>query len=161
MELPEWFDYQLRSTLDGFIWAVHQVPKERCYAPPPAALGEWSAAQHVFHMLDYEENFAMPSMSQWLGVPPVIREEFERGKEQSLPLMEKMLSQFEHVRELEIGMLPKFELSAWNAIEKTTFWGDISLEWLVRKTYQHTLEHSHNILGLSLFWDSALKRGAH
>jgi len=28
MELSQWFDYQLRSTLDGFIWAVNQLPKE-------------------------------------------------------------------------------------------------------------------------------------
>jgi len=161
MELSQWFDYQLRSTLDGFIWAVRQVPKERLYTLPPTQLGEWSAAQHVFHMLEYEETFALPTMAQWLGVPPVIPEEGERAINQNPPPIDEMLSQFEQVREAEISMLPKFEPLAWDTVKRTTFWGDVSLYWLVCKTYQHTLEHTHNILGLTLFWDSAIKHGSH
>ena len=159
MELSQWFDYQLRSTLDGFVWAVHQVPKERLYTLPPAQLGEWSAVQHVSHMLDYEERYALPSMSQWLGVPAVIPEEMEKGVEQSPPSIEERLAQFKQVREAEISMLPKFEPMAWDIVKRTTFWGDVSLYWLVCKTYQHTVEHTHNILSLTLFWDSTNKRG--
>jgi len=55
MELSKWFEYQLQSTLDGFIWAVQQLPKERLYSSPPPALGEWSASQHILHMLEYEK----------------------------------------------------------------------------------------------------------
>ena len=161
MDLSQWFDYQLRSTLDGFIWAVHQVPKERLYTLPPTPLGEWSAAQHVFHMLEYEERFALPSMYQWLGVPPGIPEEGEKGIEQNPPQIEEKLSQFERVREAEISMLPKFDSITWSTIQKTTFWGDVSLYWLVCKTYQHTVEHTHNVLGLTLFWDRTINRGAH
>ena len=159
MELAQWFDYQLRSTLDGFIWAVRQLPKERLYTLPPTQLGEWSAAQHVAHMLEYEDKFALPTMSQWLGGPRAIPEENEKAANQKPPPIEEMLAQFEQVREIEIGMLPKFEPMAWDTIKRTTFWGDVSLYWLVCKTYQHTVEHTHNILSLTLFWNRTVKHG--
>src|SRR5215510_5863659 len=114
MELSEWFGYQLRSTLDGFIWAVHQVPEERLHVLPPTALGEWSAAQHVFHMLDYEERLVLPSMSQWLGVPPVIPEESETDEE--APSIEEILSRLERVRQAQMSMLPKFNHDSWGTV---------------------------------------------
>lgn len=158
MELSKWFDYQLRNTLDGFIWAVQQLPTERLYAPPPTPLGEWSAAQHVFHMLEYEERLALPTMHQWLGAPPVTRNEDENQSEQALPPIEEMLLQFERIRREEISLLPRFSQEAWDTKQKTTFWGDVSLYWLVCKTYQHTTEHTHDILRLMLFWDRILDR---
>ena len=161
MELSKWFEYQLKSTLDGFIWAVHQVPSERLHKLPPAFLGEWSAAQHVFHMLEYEERMVLPSMSQWLGVPPVIPEELEKAAEQHPPSVEEKLAEFERVRQAEINMLPKFDSAAWETIQRTTFWGDISLYWLVGKTYQHTAEHTHNVLSLTLFWDGDSRHASH
>jgi hypothetical protein len=161
MELSQWFDYQLRSTLDGFVWAVRQVPQERLYTLPPASLGEWSAAQHVSHMLDYEERLALPSMAQWLGVPPVIPEDSERGIEQDPPSLDGKLAQFEQVRQAEISLLSKFDHDAWGKVMRTTFWGDVSLFWLVCKTYQHTAEHTHNVLSLTLFWDTTIRRPAH
>ena len=153
MELSQWFDYQLRSTLDGFVWAVRQVPEDRLYTLPPTALGEWSAAQHVFHMLDYEERLALPSMSQWLGVPAAIPED-EHVIEQGPRQVDAKLAQFERVRQAEINLLSKFDLDAWRTVMRTTFWGDVSLFWLVCKTYQHTAEHTHNVLSLTLFWDT-------
>lgn len=159
MELSKWFDYQLRSTLDGFIWAVQQLPAERWSAIPPAPLGEWSAAEHVFHILEYEERLALPSMHQWLGAPPAGRH-VNQGK-QDLPPIEEMLTRFERVRHEEIDLLPKFSEAAWNSKQRTTFWGDVSLYWLVCKTYQHITEHTHDILRFSLFWDRILERMAH
>ena len=161
MNLSEWFEDQLRSTLDGFVWAVHQLPRERWYMPPPAPLGEWSAAQHVFHMLDYEERLALPTMYQWIGAPAVLPEEVEVRKRQERPPIEDLLAQFEKVRRTEIGLLSKFDASVWTTIRKTTFWGDVSLYWLVCKTYQHTAEHTHNVLGLTLFWDRITELMAH
>jgi hypothetical protein len=156
MELSKWFDYQLHSTLDGFIWAVQQLPTERLYAIPPAPLGEWPAAQHIFHMLEYEERLALPSMHQWLGAPPVIR--YQNQGEQDLPVVKEMLARFERVRHEEIGLLPKFSQEAWEEKQNTTFWGEVSLYWLICKTYQHTTEHTHDVLRLSLFWDRILAR---
>lgn len=160
MDLAKWFDYQLRSTLDGFLWSVQQLPKERWYVLPPAPLGEWSAAQHIFHMLTYEQRLALPAMYQWLGAPPVTREVDSKQVEQELPSMEEMLSQFKQVRETEIAMLSKFEDADWESLRSTIFWGDVSLYWLVCKTYQHTNEHTHDILRLGLFWDRIIARMA-
>jgi len=158
MELSKWFGYQLRSTLDGFIWSVQQLAEERWYTAPPRELGEWSAAQHVLHMLVYEQSLALPSMYQWLGAPPVVREADRENVEENFPLMDEMLSQFRQVRESEIGLLARFEAKDWNSLRRTTFWGEVSLYWLVCKTYQHTAEHTHDILSLSLFWDRILGR---
>jgi len=161
MELSQWFEYQLRSTLDGFVWAVQQVPEQHLYFPPPPQLGEWSAVQHVVHLLEYEERFALPTMSQWLGVPPVIPEEMERPVEPNPPLVEEKLAQLKQVRQAEISLLSKFDPADWNTVRRTTFWGDVSLFWVVCKTYQHTAEHTHNVLSLILFWDTTIKRPAH
>ena len=161
MELSQWFDYQLRCTLDGFVWSVQQVPEERLYFAPPPQLGEWSAAQHVVHLLEYEESFALPAMSQWLGVPPVIPEELERSVEPNPPLVAEKLAQLQQVRQAEIILLYKFDPADWKTVRRTTFWGDVSLFWVVCKTFQHTAEHTHNVLALTLFWDTTIKRPAH
>src|SRR5919109_1352185 len=102
MKMSQWFEYQLRSTLDGFIWAVGQLPEERFYARPPAALGEWSASQHIFHILEYEKNLALPSMHQWLGAPPAVRKQQEWNDQQNPPTVAEMLIEFEQVRQTEI-----------------------------------------------------------
>lgn len=109
MELSKWFDYQLQSTLDGFSWAFQQLPRERLHGIPPIPLGEWSAAQHLSHMLEYEEKLALPTMHQWLGAPPVVPEEGDENSKQSLPPIEVMLVHFKQVRKAEIGLLSKFE----------------------------------------------------
>jgi hypothetical protein len=160
MELSQWFDYQLRSTLDGFIWAVSQLPEERLYVPPSTPLGEWSAAQHIAHILDYEKRLALPTMYQWLGEQPIISAEVEYHIEKNLPPVNEMLSQFEKVRKTEIGLLSSFDHAAWNSMQRTTVWGEVSLYWLVCKTYQHTLEHIHDVLRLVLFWDRTIERMA-
>ena len=64
MELSQWFDSQFHSSMEGFVWAVQQLPAERLQIVPPIQLGAWSAAQHVFHMLDYEERFVLPIMAR-------------------------------------------------------------------------------------------------
>jgi hypothetical protein len=158
MELAQWFDTQLRSTLDGFIWAIEQIPEERRYSIPPDPLGEWRAAQHVFQMLYYEGKLALPSMSQWLGAPTPAREEAREDLWYKPPAMEEMLDQFRAVRLEEIVLLPAFESSAWQELKVTTFWGEVSLAWLVGKTYQHTLDHTQDLLRFSLFWDRVVKR---
>lgn len=154
MDLSDWFDDQLKSSADGFVWAVEQVPIERRLLSPPAPLGEWSTARQVFHMFYYEQKVALPSMRQWLGEPFKLSgkeynedEAWGDGKD-----LETMLSDFRTVRAEQIVLLPQFDESTWNET-RPTVWGDVTLKWVVTKTYQHTAEHTHNVLSTALFWD--------
>jgi hypothetical protein len=158
MEPVNWFDEQLRSTLGGFLWAVRQVPQERLYAAPPLRLGEWSAARHVFHMLHYEQSLALPSMKQWLGEPLPARGEQEDDAWTQAPQIGTMLEQFETVRQEQIDLLPRVDERAWMTPQPTTFWGEVSLYWIVCKTYQHTLDHTNTLLQFALFWDRILEQ---
>jgi hypothetical protein len=158
MEPLNWFDEQLRSTLGGFLWAVRQVPQERLDAAPPLRLGEWSARRHVFHMLHYEQSLALPSMKQWLGGPMPSEGEGEEEAWAHAPQTGAMLEQFQTVRREQIDLLPRFDERAWIKPQPTTFWGEVSLYWIVCKTYQHTLDHTNTLLSFALFWDRILER---
>jgi hypothetical protein len=100
-------------------------------------------------------------MYQWLGESPVIIPEgIGETIEPGTHSMEEMLWEFEQVRRAEIDLLPKFDPAAWNSTQKTTVWDEVSLYWLVCKTYQYALDHTKNILALSLFWDRIAARTA-
>jgi DinB superfamily len=156
MDLSQWFTDQLSSGADGFIWAVEQVPEERRLHAPPKPLGEWNAARHVFHMLYYEQNVAVPSMKIWLGVPFTVTDQDDdedaawgEGKDQDL---ETILTDFRRVRAEQLELLPRFTEQLWQETRKT-IWGDKTLQWVVSKTFQHTAEHIHDVMRIALFWD--------
>ena len=69
MDLSRWFQDQLRGGLDGFAWALQQLPQQRHSATPPPALGEWPARRHLFHLLFYEQQIALPALRWWLDGP--------------------------------------------------------------------------------------------
>jgi hypothetical protein len=158
MDLSTWFHSQLQASAEGFIWGVEQVPLERRYARPPGPLGEWTAARHIFHMAYYERTIALPSMHQWLGGsrPSVddADEDIAWGGSQDL---DSLLSQFRAVRAEQIALLPRFEPALWEE-RREAVWGPVTLRWVVSKTYQHTCEHSHDVLCLALFWDIYARR---
>jgi hypothetical protein len=56
------------------------------------------------------------------------------------------------VRAQQIALLPDFSPSAWDETREMG-WGPVTLLWVVTKTYQHTCEHTHDVLRLRLFWD--------
>jgi hypothetical protein len=149
----QWFHDQLQASADGLVWAAEQVPLERRMAQPPAGLGEWTAARHLFHMMYYEQHFALPAMRQWLGEPfdfPEILDENEAwgdGVELS-----QALAGFREVRGEQIALLSQFDEGAWQE-KRDTVWGPVTLLWVVSKTYQHTAEHASTILQIALFWD--------
>jgi hypothetical protein len=149
-----WFQQQLQVSADGFSWAVTQVPPVRLYCQPPQGLGEWTAARHLFHMLDYERQIALPVMQQWLGAAEVLvnwDEEAGWRANCGAPI-EDLLDQFRAVRSEQIGLLSQFSEHAWHELQMTG-WGPIPLLWLVSKTYQHTNEHTSDVLRMALFWD--------
>jgi hypothetical protein len=154
MDTTAWFQTQLQAGAEGFAWAVSQVPAERQTRTPPAGLSEWTVARHVFHLMFYEREVALPSMRQWLG---------QALDEASVPdedvawdaraLVAELLEQFQHGRAAQVALLGQMPAGAWDE-PKATLWGQRSLHWVMTKTYQHTAEHVHNVLSLALFWDA-------
>jgi hypothetical protein len=153
MDLSAWFQTQLQAGGQGFAWAVAQVPPERQMRTPPPGLGEWSAARHAFHLLFYERELALPSMRAWLGQP------FDRAE---LPdedvawdaraAVPDLLAQFEQVRAAQLEVLRGLPAGVWEA-PRMAVWGEVPLRWVMTKTFQHTAEHTHNVLSLALYWD--------
>lgn len=156
MNFSEWFHDQLQTSAAGFVWGAQQVPNARRNIRPPEALGEWTAARHIFHMVFYEQNIALPSMLQWLGKPLPVKGRAEdtawgEGNED----VESLLAEFKRVRGEQVQLLARFDDQAWNST-CGTIWGPVTLSWVVSKTYQHTAEHTSDILRIALFWDSWL-----
>jgi hypothetical protein len=56
------------------------------------------------------------------------------------------------------ALLTRLDAGAWRAA-RTTVWGDMPLRWVVAKTYQHTAEHTNDILRIALFWDTCVGTG--
>ena len=159
MDLSEWFSMQLNASAEGFLWAVEQVPVERRLVTPPAGLGEWNVPRHAFHMASYEQHVALPSMQLWVGEPRSLTDiEFDDDVawEEGMAL-EPILQDFRAVRAEQILLLQHYKEETWEE-KRTTVWGDVTLKWVVTKTYQHTCEHTHDVLRLALFWDGYQRR---
>lgn len=154
MDLSSWFSYQLKACGEGFVWAVEQVPIERRDIAPPAVFGEWSVARHIFHLLYYERTLALPHMHHWLDEPlPSFEGRDEQGawQQESSKSIEQLLSEFQQIRADELALLPHLNEPLWKQ-EGPCIWGNVTMQWIVTKTYQHTADHTNTILQMALFW---------
>lgn len=159
MDLSEWFTAQLQPGADGFVWGMQQVPEERWYATPPGprgGLGVWVAARHAFHLLYYEREVALPAMRHWLGGPSPEFDAYHHDDEdvawQRAPDLARVLHEFRAGRAAQIALLPRIGQALWRE-GRETGWGQVTLRWIVSKTYQHTAEHLNDVLRIALFWD--------
>jgi len=158
MDFNRWFSRQLQASADGFVWAVNEVPEARRYVSPPKPFGEWSVARHVFHMLYYERECALPSMRQWLGEPLLDESLYnEDGNWSEDRQIEMMLTEFQAIRAKQIAILTQFDPTNWEEARETV-WGQVPLKWVVGKTFQHTAEHTNDVGRMALFWDFFLAR---
>jgi len=160
MDLTQWFTDQLNSSTAGFIWSVEQVPSERRLLKPPKLLGEWSTARHVFHMLYYEQNAVVPSMKIWLDEEFILdkggyNEDAAWSDDKDL---ESMLADFRRVRAEQLEVIARFKEQQWHETRPTYFWGEVTLLWLVSKTFQHTAEHINDVMRMALFWEAYERR---
>jgi len=95
-------------------------------------------------------------MYQWLGKPlPLegVAEDVAWGE--GSDNVENLLAGFTKVRNEQMQLLARFDDLTWNSIRET-IWGVVTLRWVVSKTFQHTAEHTGDILRIALFWDSWL-----
>lgn len=63
----------------------------------------------------------------------------------------KFIEHFRAARASQLVMLPYFDEQAWDTSRDAT-WGNVTLRWIVTKTFQHTAEHTNDILKMALFW---------
>jgi len=155
MNTSEWFIYQLKASGEGFVWAVEQVPVERQTSSPPKGFGEWSVARHIFHMLYYERELALPHMRHWLGSPQppfdAYKEDEAWEKGAHSASIDHLLQEFQQTRAAQIALLPDFDEALWNEV-RVSAWGEKSIRWIVSKTFQHTADHTNTVLCMALFW---------
>lgn len=157
MDFTHWFQENLQTSANGFVWGTEQVLEARRYTQPPKGLGEWTVARHVFHLWYYEQTIALPSMQQWLGgtIPALEDSDEDIAWSKTQDRVESLLEKFRNVRAEQIALLPKFDSTDWNNTREAV-WGPVTLLWVVSKTYQHTAEHINDVMRISLFWDAYL-----
>jgi len=168
---------RLEETARILEWAVAQVPAQRLLQEPPHGrhpqsdkgyktfFGDWSAYRLLFHVVFYEEAYALPTMKHWLGEPhpgvdlinpdPSVEEaawrvELERGAD--LPAL---LERFRALRQEQIRVLEGIPATEWFREKVDTSRGPVSAAFVVAKTVQHTLDHSNALMRNALYWDRA------
>jgi hypothetical protein len=170
---------QLASTAQAIEWAVGLVPAARQFEVPPhpkhpkvtpgfkTYFGEWSAARLLYHLLHYEEQYALPTMKHWLGGehPPadLITPDSEAEAQAWAQAMEagtpfdSLLELFRAVRGEQIGLVQSIPEAAREQERVDTEFGRVSAAYAVTKTIQHTFEHGDAILRNALYWDRTLE----
>jgi hypothetical protein len=151
MERAQWWTQRLQGSLDNFLWAVDQIPAERQFVAPRE--GRWPAARILFHLGWYEHHIALPQMRQWFGepAPPATSQEEDAATEEqdwnggTGHTIAAMTSTLQAVRADEVALVVQAPDDLWLQ-ERAALWGTKSLQWVVTKTFQHTLEHTDEIL---------------
>jgi len=157
MLLSQWFHQQLQTSTDGFLWAVEQIPQERHYLPPGP--DKWSVARIVYHMLCYDQLIGLPTLYQWVGGScPVVGSPEDDGDIEEINWnngegheVQTMNAEFKRLRAEQLALIQQLPEQAWSE-ERRAIWGSVTLQWVVTKTYQHTLEHTSEILRSYLWW---------
>lgn len=126
----------------------------RHYCRPPKGLGDWSVARHVFHMLDYERQIAVPVMQQWLGAPPAVVGWEEEASWQANCRFRPSRSSWKNSGPCASSRLlcsPDWGAHLARAANDGLGTGPVVLGG--SKTYQHTNEHTSDVLCMALNWD--------
>jgi hypothetical protein len=168
-----WFRYQLQASADAFIWAFSRIPPAfREEVPPdttsmegwpPAYLGTWPPARHVWHITEYERHLAIPAMRLWLDDKKPSGEAWpdddgawnavqDRG-------LDALADAFRQVRQQQIDLLDQLSGTDW-LTPRQTGWGPQPLSMVVTKTFQHTYEHGDTLLRMGLWWAEILAEKA-
>ncbi len=167
MQFSQWFYQQLQASTKGFLWAVEQIPKERQFLQPNP--DKWSVARLLYHMVDYDQLIGLPTLCQWVDGPSPLagltgsaeedaaREEaqWQNGEGHDV---QAMIADFNMLRAEQFALIQHFPEQAWSE-ERNAIWGPVTLQWAVTKTYQHTLEHTDEILRAYL-WEKRRNHGA-
>ena len=167
---------QLEETAQIIDWAMKSVPDERLLEDPPhfthpettdnvkKYFGSWSVYRILFHLLHYEESAALPNLTLWLDESERMKRScggenkaYQEALMNELSL-QTLLDRFHLVRKKQIDVLNRITKVQWTEKRANTNWGNVTIEFIITKSVQHTLEHGNKILRNVLFWDSHLRR---
>ena len=147
---PDFFRRQVEANTEALVWAVGEVGEARLQVAPPVLLGEWPAARHLFHLLYYEREVAVPSLRLWFGAPYPDFDGYDEPAAWAVaPNSGAVLAQIEGLRAEQLDLISKADDAIW-AEARHTPWGERTLCWVVSKTLQHALEHTNNLLKIAL-----------
>lgn len=150
----------LRQSVEDFAWAVEQMPADLRTLSSPRHPDDWAVDRHCFHLLAYERYIALPSMRQWSDGAPLpderdIPDEDALWADSTLNRdVDTLLAELRAVRAAQLALLARTPPAAWDEA-RLALWGTVPLRWVLTKTYQHTCEHTHDVLRLVLFWAHA------
>ncbi|GAB4518820.1 MAG: hypothetical protein OHK0046_26930 [Anaerolineae bacterium] len=150
--------HHLETSANALIWAVEQMPTGRLYTLPPVVFGAFSVAQIVFYLTWLERHIALPHMRLWqdgeIDPAQMTTTRFEadwRARRADIP---ELVADFRVVRGEILALLHTFDNAALQVVRSDTIWEvPVSLQWVVARTYQQTLEHTDTLMKMVLYWD--------
>jgi len=175
MNSKDFLAKQLAETAQIIDWAVRLVSEDRLLEIPPHSthpeadetmhryFGLWSAYRLMFHLVHYEENWALPGLYFWLGESIPAKKDIPNEKEMWDKELVKgvdlnlLLKRFHSVREKQIEALSEMSDNLWKEKKADTYWGEATAEFTVSKTIQHTLEHGNKLTRIAIHWDRLLE----
>src|SRR5579884_3945821 len=138
MNTSAWFHDLLKTSSEGFTWALQQLPAEHRALAPPRHPDAWIATRIAYHMLQYEQYLALPNMYLWLDEPsPYPARPKGAGEEWSDEMWEQqgskmeldeIIARFRTIRFTQLELLPRFSEAAWDET-RPALWGDVTLRW--------------------------------
>jgi hypothetical protein len=178
MDLCDQFTDLLATTAQTIEYAIHLIPMGRLFDEPPHAshpnsdkgfktyFGQWSAGRLLFHLIFYEETYALPAMRHWVSQPhpeldlifpdsDIEEKAWKEAQRNGLDL-EDMLGRFGSARSEQIDVLGQIPLDEIKQEKVKTGLGRVSAAFVVSKTIQHSLEHGNDLMKNALYWDRAL-----
>ncbi|MHA2357312.1 MAG: hypothetical protein ACXABK_00900 [Candidatus Heimdallarchaeaceae archaeon] len=170
MKSKDFMSKQLEYIAQTIEWALHLIPEQRLFKSPPHDtdsvyavygtnyFGRWSAMRIFYHLVHYEELFALPALKVWLGdelIKPVgiiEAKEFKKEVDQGI-ILQDLIDRFYAVRKKQIEVIKEIKEEEWVMPKANTFWGNVSAKFIVAKSIQHTLEHGNKIMRNAIFWE--------
>jgi hypothetical protein len=174
MRSQEFLAKQLKSTAEIMEWVISLFTEDRLNEFPPhknhpkapdwaiTYLGEWSALRVLFHLVYYEEVFALPSMRECIGESKATLPDNSSKEEEEWikgVIVTELLERFRNARDEQIAIVTAASNKELNDKRMKYFGhGKVSISWLVTKTIQHTFDHGGKLLRKALYWDDFLNR---
>jgi hypothetical protein len=171
--------FRLLETENIIKWAISKIPSDRLLEHPPHGqhphsdrgfktyFGEWPALRHLFHLVHYEETYAIPAMQYYMGGPhPSGDLIFPQQRLEEISWQESvahdvnatfLLRRLQELRDLQHQLLQLIPEEEWESEKIITGLGKVSAEFVVSKTVQHTIEHANELLKNALYWERALE----